>query len=87
MRRLTSPRSASAAHAATGLGEQAERPEGRQSVCLVCGRDPKRMNNAVAECSHIDCTHRRTQWSDGTGTVWRPETTHDPLGPLFDEVD
>lgn len=32
--------------------------------CTVCHRDPKRVNSAVAECSHVDCPHRRRAWSD-----------------------
>lgn len=33
--------------------------------CTVCHRDPERMNSAVAECSHVDCPHRRKAWSEG----------------------
>lgn len=32
--------------------------------CAVCHRNPKRMNSAVAECSHVDCPHRGRAWSD-----------------------
>lgn len=32
--------------------------------CTVCRRNPERMNSAVAECSHVDCPHRRRVWSD-----------------------
>lgn len=32
--------------------------------CAVCERDPARMNSAVAECSHVDCPHRRRAWSE-----------------------
>ena len=45
-------------------------------TCDVCGRDPLRMNSAVAECSHGECPHRRRraesadrhgEWSDYVG--------------------
>jgi hypothetical protein len=26
--------------------------------CTTCGRDPKRMNSWIAECSHVECPHR-----------------------------
>jgi hypothetical protein len=32
--------------------------------CTVCQRNPERMNNTFAECSHIDCPHRRRAWSE-----------------------
>lgn len=32
--------------------------------CAICSRDPKRMNSAAAECSHVDCPHRRRAWSE-----------------------
>lgn len=32
--------------------------------CDVCGRNPATMNSDVAECSHVDCPHRRRAWSD-----------------------
>lgn len=32
--------------------------------CSTCNRDPARMNNEWAECSHPDCTHRRKAWSE-----------------------
>lgn len=32
--------------------------------CTVCHRDPKRMNSERAECSHVDCPHRRRCWSE-----------------------
>lgn len=28
-------------------------------TCAVCQRDEKRMNSEVAECSHVECPHRR----------------------------
>ena len=33
-------------------------------ICIVCNRDPERMNSATAECSHVDCPHRRHAWSE-----------------------
>ena len=32
--------------------------------CAVCKRDPARANGELAECSHIDCPHRRKAWSE-----------------------
>lgn len=32
--------------------------------CNTCARDPGRMNSDFAECSHIDCPHRRRAWSE-----------------------
>ena len=32
--------------------------------CTTCGRDPQRMNNDRAECSHVECPNRRKQWSE-----------------------
>lgn len=37
--------------------------------CAVCGRDPQQTNTEHRECSHVDCPHRRKQWSDGAPTV------------------
>lgn len=34
------------------------------NACVVCNRDPERMNSAVAECSHVQCPHRRRAWSE-----------------------
>lgn len=56
--------------------------------CTTCNRDPARMNNDFAECSHVDCTHRERCWSSGTGSEpWRPEKPHDPLGRHFDKQE
>lgn len=34
--------------------------------CTICSRDPARVNNAIAECSHVDCRHRqRGPWEPG----------------------
>lgn len=43
--------------------------------CAVCQRDPKRMNSAVAECSHVDCPHRRAcegGWGSERGWMGEP---------------
>jgi hypothetical protein len=32
--------------------------------CATCHRNPERMNSDVAECSHVDCPHRRRAWSE-----------------------
>lgn len=32
--------------------------------CPTCHRDPERLNNEVAECSHVECPHRRHAWSE-----------------------
>ncbi len=34
------------------------------NACKVCQRDPERMNSDIAECSHVDCPHRRKAWSE-----------------------
>ena len=34
------------------------------ALCEVCRREHERMNSDVAECSHVDCPHRRRAWSD-----------------------
>jgi hypothetical protein len=33
-------------------------------TCAVCSRSPRRMNSERAECSHVDCPHRRHCWSE-----------------------
>lgn len=59
--------------------------------CATCARDPKRMNSAVAECSHIDCPHRRSAWSERPTREdlfkgpWPKNTESDPL-PIDVEV-
>ena len=32
--------------------------------CVICKRDPKRMNSEAAECSCWECPHRRKAWSE-----------------------
>lgn len=32
--------------------------------CNVCERDVDRHNSDRAECSHVDCPHRRHAWSE-----------------------
>ena len=29
--------------------------------CTICHRNPERMNSRIAECSHVDCPHRRPE--------------------------
>lgn len=54
-------------------------------TCTVCRRDPGRMNSAVAECSHVDCPHRRHAWSERPtrGELyrgpWAKRADRDPL--------
>jgi hypothetical protein len=53
--------------------------------CKTCDRDPHRMNSAVAECSHIDCPHRRKAWSERPQPAelfkgpWRKNADADPV--------
>ena len=49
--------------------------------CLICNRDPKRMNSEVAECSHIACPVRRSSWSE------RPTRGELFKGPWPKQVD
>lgn len=45
----------------------------KPATCTTCNRNPAHMNSDVAECSHVDCTHRERCWSNGTGPGrWRP---------------
>lgn len=32
--------------------------------CTTCARNPERMNSQIAECSHVECPHRRHAWSE-----------------------
>lgn len=36
----------------------------KKQSCVICMRDPKRMNGEFSECSHPECPHRRRAWSD-----------------------
>lgn len=51
--------------------------------CTTCQRDPKRMNSDIAECSHVECPHRRVAWSERPRPVfkgpWPKNTDRDPL--------
>lgn len=49
----------------------------RPVKCGACGRDPKRMNSAVAECSHVDCPYRARASGDwGHERGWcKPDDT------------
>jgi hypothetical protein len=58
----------------------------KPSVCTTCNRDPARVNNDFAECSHIECTHRERSWSNGTGPGrWRPAAKE--VNPIADHLD
>ena len=37
----------------------------KRADCQTCHRDSKRANSEWAECSHVDCPHRRRAWSEG----------------------
>jgi hypothetical protein len=53
--------------------------------CNVCNRDAERMNSVVAECSHIQCPHRRRAWSERPSRAelfkgpWPKRADADPL--------
>ena len=50
--------------------------------CTICNRDPKSVNNpAFSECSHVDCPHRRSAWSE------RPTKRELFRGPWATNVD
>jgi len=55
----------------------------RTAVCGTCNRDPERMNSEFAECSHLECPHRRHAWSERTWPVskgpWPKNVDADPL--------
>lgn len=60
-------------------------------TCAVCLRDPERMNNAMAECSHVDCPYRRHAWSERPqpGELYRgpwPRFTEEDPKPLDGEL-
>lgn len=57
----------------------------KPAACGTCARDPERMNSDVAECSHVECPHRRHAWSERptlaelfTGP-WPKRISADPL--------
>ena len=58
--------------------------------CAVCNRDPERMNSKIAECSHVDCPHRRRAWSERPTPAelyrgpWPKNKDADPV-PLGDD--
>lgn len=29
------------------------------TLCVVCQRNPERMNSRIAQCSHVECPHRK----------------------------
>lgn len=60
------------------------------ALCRTCNRNPERVNSAVAECSHVDCPHRRRAWSERPQPVRtvhpkKPYTEADPV-PLDKEL-
>lgn len=53
--------------------------------CVVCTRDPQRMNSEFAECSVVDCPHRGKAWSDRPQPGYTaPEAFSSPLDAFFD---
>ena len=56
--------------------------------CVVCLRDPERVNGWFAECSHVECPHRRSCWSERpTPQALKQERQRDPLRGLFDDPE
>jgi len=53
--------------------------------CTTCARDPERMNSQIAECSHVECPHRRHAWSERPTPAqlfkgpWPKNDSRDPL--------
>jgi len=53
--------------------------------CTTCARDPERMNSQIAECSHVECPHRRHAWSKRPSRAelfkgpWPKNASRDPL--------
>ena len=57
-------------------------------TCRVCQRDPATRNNAVAECSHVECPLRRRCWSERPQPIHQPRSRdRDPLRALFDNQE
>lgn len=56
------------------------------TTCTTCGRDPERMNNDRAECSHPECPHRRKHWSERPSPSykgpWTAKRLNDDPTPL-----
>ena len=53
--------------------------------CIICQRNPERMNSEFAECSHVDCPHRRKAWSDRPAPTYRgpwPKNVDEDPKPL-----
>lgn len=52
--------------------------------CVVCAREPARINNHMGECSHVDCPHRRRAWSERPSAAdlyrgpWKKNESADP---------
>lgn len=53
-------------------------------ICGVCHRQPARRNNAVCECSHVECPARPKAWCGGTPVRYIHYSYSHPLDPLFD---
>ena len=57
-------------------------------TCPVCWRDPATRNNAVAECSHVDCPHRRHCWSERPQPIPAPtRRERDPQRALIENQE
>ena len=54
------------------------------TACTVCRRDPKTVNNAVAECSHVDCPRRSRVWGSAPVVASAPGMPN-PFDELFGE--
>ena len=63
-------------------------PKDDRPLRPVCGRDPRRVNDMLHECSHVDCPTRRRCWSDGTPHHHQQAREVDPdIARLFDNPD
>lgn len=53
-----------------------------KTKCVVCTRDPKRMNGEFSECGHLDCPHRRRAWSERPAPQYKgPWTKNEDKDP------
>lgn len=55
----------------------------REALCSICARLPSAMNSAVAQCSHVDCQHRRGVHDFSSPVRWTPPK---PPGPSLDDL-
>lgn len=53
--------------------------------CKTCQRDPKTVNNAVSECSHIECPNRVMWGNDYFTPRWRKKAK--PVVPYDKHFD